>query len=167
MTAACVLVVGMGNRYRRDDAAGLIAAARLGEAARVPVALLDSIGDATRLLDIWREADTVIVMDATRSGAPAGTVRRVDAGTYDADAGGAFGPADGRGPRGSTHGFGVAEAVALGRTLDRLPHRLVIIGIEGARFDAGLDLSPEVERVLDEAVHLGLEEVADVHRAAR
>jgi hydrogenase maturation protease len=67
----------------------------------------------------------------------------------------------------STHGLGVAEAVALGDALGRLPRRLIIIGIEGRRFEVGADLSPEVARAVDEAVRLGLEEVANVCRAAR
>jgi hydrogenase maturation protease len=166
MSAAPVLVVGVGNRYRRDDGAGLAAAARLAEAARAPVALLDEIGDGTDLLDVWRDADTVIVLDAMHSGAAPGTIRRLDAGTEDGAADVAAMLGGGR-AGGSTHGLGVAEAVALARTLGRLPRRLVIIGIEGARFDAGLDLSPQVARGLDEAVRVGLEEVANVHRAAR
>ncbi|HLW46536.1 MAG TPA: hydrogenase maturation protease [bacterium] len=162
-----VLVVGVGNRYRGDDGAGLAAAARLGEAAGAPVVLLDNAGDGTVLLDVWQRADAVILIDAMRSGAPAGTVRRLDAAAEVGAANVAALLSQGRTLGGSTHGVGVAEAVALGRTLHRLPRRLVVIGIEGRRFDAGVDLSHEVERALDEAVRLGLEEVADVHRAAR
>lgn len=187
-----VRVVGVGNRYRGDDGAGLAAAKRLGAAANVPVTLLDAIGDGTALLEVWRDADTVVVLDAMNSGAAAGTVRRLD--------GSADGPATlaeilgagrtetaenrdascrGQEPTihgrrlssrmhgGSTHGLGVAEAIALGGALGRLPRRLVVIGIEGARFDAGEGLSPEVDRALDHAVALGLEEIARVHRAAR
>ncbi|HEV2282054.1 MAG TPA: hydrogenase maturation protease [bacterium] len=161
-----MLVVGVGNRDRGDDGAGLVAASRLGAAAGVPVALLDAAGDGTVLLDAWRGADTVIVLDAMRSGAAAGTVRRLDAGPEHR-------PAEvaahlGAGALGvSTHGLGVAEAVALSDALGRLPRRLIILGIEGACFDAGADLSPEVARAVDGAVRLGLEEVADVPRPAR
>ena len=177
-----VLVVGMGNRDRGDDGAGLAAAARIGAASGVPVALLDAIGDGTALLDVWCGVDTVIVLDAMRSGAAAGTVRRLDAGLdgglhHNAaggkSAGTGHGPAKaaatlgaGRNLGGSTHGLGVAEAIALGDALGRLPRRLVIFGIEGRRFDAGTDLSPEAARAVDEAVRLGLEEVADVPRPA-
>jgi hydrogenase maturation protease len=161
-----VLVVGVGNRYRGDDGAGLAAAARLAEAAGAPVMLLDNAGDGTVLLDVWQRADAVILIDAMRSGAPVGTVRRLHARAADAsvDLAAAFGA--GRAPRGSTHGVSVAEAVALAQALDCLPQRLVIIGIEGARFDAGIDLSPQVERALDEAVRLGLAEVDNVRRGA-
>jgi hydrogenase maturation protease len=166
-----VLVVGVGNRCRGDDGAGLAAASRLGAAAGIPVALLDAIGDGTALLDVWRGADTVIVLDAMRSGAAAGTVRRVEARL---DAGREREPATvaamlgaGRNLGGSTHGLGVAEAVALGDALGRLPRRLIILGIEGRRFDAGTALSPEAARAVDEAVRLGLEEVANVPRPSR
>ena len=43
--------------------------------------------------------------------------------------------------RTSTHLLGVAEAVELGRELDRLPQRLTVYGIEGERFDVGEGLS--------------------------
>ncbi len=161
-----VRVVGVGNRYRGDDGAGLAAAQRLGETANVPVTLLDAIGDGTALLEAWREADTVIVLDAMRSGAAPGTVRRLG-GDEDTPAAVAAALSAGRGAGGSTHGLGVADAIALGDALGRLPRRLVLIGIEGARFDTGGALSPEVERAIDRAVSFGLEEVAHVHRAAR
>jgi hydrogenase maturation protease len=159
------LVIGVGNRYRRDDGAGLAAAARLAEAAGARVVLCDGIGDGTALLDIWQNSETVILIDAVRSGAPAGTIHRRDAGGADgsggigampdAGAGAAF-----RGPQ-STHGLGVAEAIALGRLLHRLPRRLVILGVEGARFDAGEELSPAVGRAVDAVVRFGLEALAD------
>jgi len=47
---------------------------------------------------------------------------------------------------GSTQGFGLATVVELGRTLGRLPRRLTIIGIEGARFEMGSPAHPDVQR---------------------
>jgi hydrogenase maturation protease len=41
------------------------------------------------------------------------------------------------------------EAVQLARALGRLPGRLLVIGIEGKRFDSGAGLSPEVERAAE------------------
>jgi hydrogenase maturation protease len=80
------------------------------------------------------------VIDAVRSGAPAGTIHRLDVGSEPAPAA----------PRlGSTHAVGLAEAVELGRALGRLPARLELYGIEGARFDAGAELTPAVERAVE------------------
>jgi hydrogenase maturation protease len=148
-----VLIVGVGNAYRRDDGAGLEAAARLGARTGAPVVLHDGAGDATALLDAWSGAATVLLLDATRSEAPAGTIRRVE------DA------LDGRGmlppeQRASAHALGLADAIALGALLGRLPRRLIVIGIEGACFDHGVGLSPAVGRAVDAAVEMGRHDVA-------
>lgn len=165
-----VLVIGVGNEYRRDDGAGLAAARRLGAAAGVPVMLHDG-RDGTALLDAWRGAATVILFDAAQSGAAAGTMHRLDAGGEDEPSEVRRGLGAGHAPGASTHGLGVAEAIALARALRCLPRRLIIIGIEGSRFDDGVGLSPAVEQVMDEAVALGLDEIPeayfDVRRAAR
>ena len=52
----------------------------------------------------------------------------------------------------STHALGVGEAVELVRSLGRMPERLVIYGIEGARFGHGEPMSAEVERAVEEVV---------------
>jgi hydrogenase maturation protease len=54
----------------------------------------------------------------------------------------------------STHAFGVAEAIQLARALDQLPASLIVYGIEGKKFVAGTELSPEVERAVQEVVEL-------------
>ncbi len=145
-----MLIIGVGNAYRRDDAAGLVAAQRLWEAARDEVTLWEASGEGTALMDAWEGADAVILIDAVRSGAPAGTIHRVDAHVE-------------RVPptlfRCSTHAFSVAEAIELARALNRLPSRLIVFAVEGKHFDAGAGLSSEVERALDELVRQGLEEI--------
>ena len=150
-----MLVIGVGNAYRRDDAAGLVAARRLCEAARADVLLREASGEGTALMAAWEEAEAVILIDAVRSGAPAGTIYRLDA-RAEAVPQAWF--------RYSTHAFSVAEAIALARTLDRLPPRLIVFAVEGARFDAGVGLSPEVERAVDGLVRRGLEEVDRITR---
>jgi hydrogenase maturation protease len=94
----------------------------------------------TALLDAWAGAALAIVIDAVRSGAPPGTIHRVDL--------------DARPPAaalrlGSTHAVGLAEAIELGRALDRLPVRLALYGIEGARFETGAGLTPAVARAVE------------------
>jgi hydrogenase maturation protease len=77
------------------------------------------------------------VIDAVRSGAPPGTIHRLDGDP----------PAAMR--LGSTHAIGLAEAIELGRALDRLPAHLELYGIEGAHFETGAELSPEVARAVE------------------
>ncbi len=83
----------------------------------------------------------MVVIDAARTGAPAGSVLRFDAAEKPLPAG-FF--------RSSTHAFGVAEAVELARALGRLPGRVVVYGIEGRSFEAGGRLSKEVRRAVEE-----------------
>jgi hydrogenase maturation protease len=141
--AGGVLIIGLGNEYRRDDAVGLVAVRRLKEAAPEHVRVLEESGEGTALMESWKGADTVILIDALHSGAKAGTVRRLDAHRQPM-------------PTGlfhcSTHAFGVAEAVELARALGQLPPRLIVYGIEGTNFEAGLGLSPEVEKAVPKAV---------------
>lgn len=46
----------------------------------------------------------------------------------------------------------VAEAIALGRAVGRLPRRLVLLTIEGGNVAPRPDLSPELDNALDRAV---------------
>jgi hydrogenase maturation protease len=157
-TGPAVLVIGVGNDDRGDDAAGLLAARRVraGLAARpssdAAVVVVECTRDATTLMDVWEGAGLVFVLDAVQSGAAPGTILRVEPGTEPLAAG--------RG-RGSTHALGVAEAVELARALGRLPPRLIVYGIEAASFAPGTRPAPAVaaaacevaDRVLREIPH--------------
>jgi len=123
-----LIVIGLGNAFRGDDAAGLAVARALGDDPRVLV----HEGEPIDLLERWEGAGEVVVVDAARSGAAPGTVHRLDGLAEPVTAGG------------STHAFGLAETLALARALGRAPVGVEGIGIEGERFGAGEGLSPEV-----------------------
>jgi hydrogenase maturation protease len=123
-----LIVIGLGNPFRGDDAAGLAVARALGDDPRALV----HEGEPIDLLDRWEGAGEVIVVDAARSGAAPGTVHRLDGLAEPVAAGG------------STHAFGLAETLALARALGRAPARVEVIGIEGEHFGAGDGLSPAV-----------------------
>ena len=131
------LVLGIGNDWRGDDAAGLEVARRLRAAG---LRALGRAGDPSGLLDAWAGEREVILVDAVRSGAAPGTVHRLDATARALPA---------RLFRGSTHHVGVADAVELARALGRLPERVELVGIEGGTFAAGQGLSPAVGRAVD------------------
>jgi hydrogenase maturation protease len=113
--------------------------------------MLEREGEPTALMDAWEGAEAVWLVDAVRSGAPGGTVHRLDAGEQELPAG-LF--------RASTHAFGLAEAVELARALGRLPARTVVFGIEGARFEAGDELSPAAAAAVPKVAEAVREEVA-------
>jgi len=135
------LVIGIGNTMRRDDGAGhAVVRAIRASAPDVPVLLAG--GDGAALLEAWRGAQLVIVVDAIRSGAAPGTVHRFDA---------AVSPLPRTLSSTSTHVFGLPDAVELSRTLGTLPQRLIVYGIEGAEFAAGEGLSAQVQDAVPRA----------------
>ena len=146
-----MLIIGIGNEYRSDDAAGLIAARRLRKILPQSVTILEQSGEGTALMDAWNNSAEVIVLDAVSSGKPAGVIHRFAAHAE---------PVPAVFLRHSTHAFSLAEAVELGRVLEQLPERLIVIGIEGKNFQSGTALSPEVEAAVDRLV---AEELAAFH----
>jgi hydrogenase maturation protease len=142
--------VCLGSAFRGDDAVGPVVADRL-RALGAP--LLDCADEPTRLLDLWAGLDTVVVVDALRSEAPPGTLHRIEVGD---------GPLPSDLRLASTHAMGIAETLELGRALGRAPHRVVVLGLEGAAFGMGEEMTPEVAQAIDELVlavvtELGLE----------
>jgi hydrogenase maturation protease len=123
------LIIGIGNEYRGDDAVGLIVARRLKERLMDSVTVLEQGGDGASLMEAWRGAETVIVIDAVASGAAPGAIHRFDANTL---------PIPKNAFRCSTHAFGVAEAIELSRALGEFPRSLGGYGIEGKNFAAWL-----------------------------
>jgi len=147
-----VLVIGVGNDYRSDDAVGLAIVRTLKAKELAGTLCLESDGDGTTLLETWSHASRVIIIDAISSGAQPGTIHRFDALAQQLPASYSF-------P--STHAFGVAEAIQLARTLDQLPASLIVYGIEGKKFVAGTELSPEVEHAVQKIVKLVGREVQE------
>jgi hydrogenase maturation protease len=147
-----VVVIGVGNRDRGDDAAGRRVAAALRETVPANVVVLESDGDPATIMDAWEGAALAVVVDAMVSGSVPGTVRRFDA-------------TDDSIPVSvdltSTHGMGAAEAIELARELGRLPDRLLVYGIEGTSFRAGDPLSAEVSGGVELAASMVLAEVGD------
>src|SRR5262249_46565971 len=73
------LIIGIGNEYRGDDAVGLIVARRLKVRLADSAIVIEQSGDGAALMEAWRDAETVIIIDAMMSGAAPGTIHRFDA----------------------------------------------------------------------------------------
>src|ERR1017187_6168806 len=102
-------IIGCGNIHRGDDGAGLLVARRLREMGSGDI---EQGGEALSLIESWAGAEGVIVVDAVVSGKGPGEITVWDARAH---------PIPSGLWRGSTHHFGLAEAVELARVLDRLP----------------------------------------------
>jgi hydrogenase maturation protease len=145
-----VLIIGVGNEFRGDDGAGLVVSRRLSALGLKGVMVLEVEGEGTAVMAAWKGAEAVILVDAVYSGAEPGTVHRLEAHAQ---------PIPGSFFHRSTHAINVADAVELARSLGELPRRIVIYGIEGKSFEAGVGLSPEVERAAQEVVEAVLREL--------
>jgi hydrogenase maturation protease len=128
------LVVGVGNPLRGDDGVGPAVAALVRARAHPGVQVAEVHLDPIALLDLWAGRRRIVLVDAVCSGAPAGTLVAVDLRRYPLP----------RTATASTHGFGLAQVVELGRALGRLPGELVFVGVEVGRLGAGTGLSEPV-----------------------
>jgi hydrogenase maturation protease len=136
------LVIGIGNPDRGDDAVGVQVARQVAD-ERLDVLALE-FDDPSEALDAWAPEDTVVVTDAIRSGGEPGDIHVIDvlgqklpAGNWSA---------------GGTHALGLPAVVELARTLDLLPRRLVVVGVEAAQFGHGTPMSDAVLAAVPAAV---------------
>lgn len=122
------VVACVGNGLVADDAVGGAVAARLALAALPPGVRVELLGTGgLALLDGLDGEDVLVVVDAVQLGAAAGTLHVLE---WD-------GLPSAPGQAVSAHGIGVREAIDVGRMLcpERMPGRVVLVGIEGACFD--------------------------------
>jgi len=130
-----MVVIGVGNEFRRDDGAGPAVVAGLRDLAPPGVRLVVTDGEPTRLIETWAGAALAVVVDAVRADPPRpGTVHRfvVDR------------PGAGTGRPASSHGLGLDDAISLAMALDRMPGRLIVHAVEAADLTQGPGLSPPV-----------------------
>jgi hydrogenase maturation protease len=150
-----IVVIGMGNPHRGDDGAGRAVARRLHGRLADGAEVFEHDGEATALMALLEGADRAIVIDACRSGAPPGTVRRLDAGAAPL-------------PRDrfslSTHGLGLAAAIELGRVLGQLPPSCIVYAIEVGTVAAGAEPSAPVAAAIGTVCERVLAEVAEAGR---
>jgi len=138
-----ILVIGVGNGHRGDDGVGPFMAGELKLKHLPKTRVQFHRGEGISLMETWKGANAVILLDAVKSGALPGKIFRFDAVRQSI-------------PRGffnySTHHFSVAEAVGLSKILNKLPPHLVIYGIEGGRYHVGAGLSAEVEKAAADVI---------------
>ncbi|MCL1599833.1 MAG: hydrogenase maturation protease [Actinomycetia bacterium] len=130
-------LIGFGAPDRGDDIAGWSVADAV---TSWPTEQFSS--GSFELVSSWDDTDDVVIVDAMRSGAEPGTIRRFDAiakplpiGTFR-----------------SSHAFGPAAIVELARSLGQLPRTLRVYGIEIGTVEHGAAVSPDVTAAIDVVV---------------
>lgn len=93
------VVVGVGNEFRGDDAAGLAVAEALRDRVPRGVEIVRCEDEPSRLIDAWAGADAAILVDAAACRSRPGVLHRLDAVAHRLPAS-LFPP--------STHAFGLA-----------------------------------------------------------
>jgi hydrogenase maturation protease len=146
-----MIVIGVGNPYRRDDGLGPHVIDRLREFGLPDSVLAVSRGETTELMDLWAGADLAIVIDAVRSEpCHPGRIHRLAV----------FDPPAERSR--AAHGLDLGDAVELARVLGRLPTRLVLFAVEVDDTGHGIGLSAPVAEAAERSAE---EIVAEVTRA--
>ncbi len=145
------LVIGIGNDFRGDDVVGLYIVRKLREMLPGGIEIIEASGEATELMMMWEKRGQVIVVDAISSGGEAGTVFRFDIGKEDLPAA-AF-------ENQTTHSFGLAQAIQLGKMMGNLPRELIVYGIEGKSFDLGESLSPQINDAAEDVIRRIMDEI--------
>ncbi len=153
---ARIRIIGLGNTLVGDDAVGVLAARRLSGLVAGRAEVVEAEMTGLELLDLMQGADMVILIDAARTGQPAGTIHRLDASTTPIAAS-LFAH--------STHALNAVEALELARALGRLPGRVLVYGIEAEELGAGRPLSQAVGEALEQVVRQVLADV-EVRRDA-
>ncbi len=145
-----VLVLGVGNPFRRDDGIGPAVIQRLQiEKGLDGIDLLDGGIDGFSLLEYLHGYDTAFIIDAVEMGLSPGEIRMFTPEeaklTIQTDAL-------------STHGFGLAEVIGLMHTLD-IQTNLHIIGVQAKDISFGEEMSPEVASKIEDIIELVKNEI--------
>ena len=138
-----VLVVGVGNEFRGDDAVGLYVVRKLREKLAHEAVLVEATGEGASLMECWKGFDAAIIVDAVQSAGQPGRKHRFEA--HESALPAKFFQT-------STHSFGVLQAIEVARALNQLPRWLTVCGIEGKCFDEGAWLSAPVELAAQQLV---------------
>jgi hydrogenase maturation protease len=132
-----LLIIGIGQEYRSDDRVGRWVARSLQKRTWPGVEVLESTGDGTELMRLWEGHRRVWLVDAVTSQATPGSLHRISV-HRQALPNHLF--------KGSTHHWGVAEAVEMSRLMGTLPEEVELYGIESRVFEYGIEMSEPVTR---------------------
>lgn len=154
------VIVGVGNILLKDEGIGVHVARALQEmrlaSPEGEVEVVDG-GTSPSAFDSADGADKLIIIDAACGGGEPGTVYR-------------FTPAGlSEEPKllASLHDLGLLDSLRMMESVGNLPQDTVIIGVEPAEVDWGLELTPTLAGKLPDVVRLVVEEQASSVVTAR
>ena len=153
MTKPKRLLVVLGNEFRSDDGVGLVVLRDLQKCCPEGFEYLAHNGDPTDLMERWQERQAWLIDAlAPQPGDSIGDIKELN-------------PLAGdlleATPSPSSHAASLAEALAWGRSLGKLPQSLKVYGVVGGNFAAGTQLSAAVNAAVPKVV----EKILQVRRS--
>lgn len=132
------LVLGVGNLLLQDEGAGVRAVEQFARQYLTPegVELLDGGTSGIELLYYIQGRDSLIIVDVVKGGSRPGTVFRMEGEEVPALFQKKISP----------HQLGLSDLLATARLTDRMPGKVVLLGIEPGTVETGLEMSDEVCR---------------------
>jgi hydrogenase maturation protease len=148
---ADVLILGIGNILLSDEGVG-VHAIRLLEERELPpgIDILDGGTSGADLVDHLDGRTKVVVIDAALGDGAPGTVYRCE-GDDLIEQHSAL----------SLHEFGLVESLRLAKQLGCSPGCVIVLGIQPATMEVGMDLSPIVAAVLPSVIQLAIKEALE------
>ncbi len=140
-------VIGVGNLLLRDEGVGVRAAELLRERVPQGVRVVEAGGVGAELLPEVEDALRLLVLDCIDLGGAPGTIMRLGGGDVATEGGAHVSP----------HQFGLADLLVLSALRGTQPEEVVVLGVQPAAIEPGLDLSPEVGAALPRLVERAVE----------
>jgi hydrogenase maturation protease len=143
-----VLVIGIGNEFRRDDGVGLAVAAEIARRRLPGVRVMTAVGEPASILEAWTGVPLTVAVDAGMGeGLTPGRIRRWAPGD------------DTEQIVVSSHALGLPQTFALGKALGRIPEKLIVFTVDIEDISHGVTLTPAVAAAVPAAVEAILTEL--------
>jgi hydrogenase maturation protease len=156
-STAKLVVLGLGNVLHSDDGVGPCAIERLRADPKVPkdVSLIEGGTLGLELLTYIWDASYLLVVDAVDVGRAPGTIIRISAEELHSLPG-----------KGSVHQLGLADLLVALRVLAGRRPEVMLLGVQPASTDWGVELSPAVEAALDSLIDAAVVELTATVRTS-
>ncbi len=146
------VVIGFGNLLLKDEGVGIHIIQSMHELSLEgsgELMIMDGATCPDVLYLLPDGVDKLIVVDAVKGGGKPGDIYR-------------FTPTDltfSRGTITSVHQLGLVEGLRGLELLDANPKEVIIIGVEPKEIDWGLEISPELKKILPQVIDLLVKEI--------
>jgi len=156
-----VLILGLGNILLKDEGVGAYVAGEL-QKHRLPgnVEVIDGGTAGPDALLSAIDVEKLVVIDALRAGKKPGTIYKLKLKAGEKEKLTRIFSRE-RQSKISLHQVGLLDALSAAEKINCAPEEIVIIGVEPAEVDCGLELTGQVKQKVPEIIGKVLEEIKD------